>query len=223
MKTGLRKRKPRSKTMKAELTMEEEIWLMEEILERQPQLHLTPITPTTTSAITLLAPTTPKKKPNVRIRESLTLQSRIHWLNEPYDPAHPGFKRPAKRLIIRPASAAMTKATTVRKTTKPGFSKPSKRPLIRPASAATMVGIRKATRPGPLITSGPRLATKAQEHQSSSQLTATRGANDTETAQPHANEPVFPSEAAASFIKRKRRIGRWRESEKTSNPGLLNE
>ncbi|XP_074107739.1 uncharacterized protein LOC141532996 isoform X2 [Cotesia typhae] len=164
-------------------TMEEEIWLMEEMLRRPPQLLLTPTKTTTTSTIT---PTTPKKT-NIRVIENRPVRTRIHWLRRPF---------------IR---------------TKPGLSRPFKRPLIHPASAEMIVGMRKATRPGPPVTSGPRRTTKAQGNQQ----TNNRGPSDTEASHTLTNEPAFPTEAAASFIKRKRRIGRWRGASIISNPGPL--
>ncbi|XP_074106585.1 uncharacterized protein LOC141532240 [Cotesia typhae] len=170
--------------MKPELTMEEEIWLMEEMLERPLQLLLTPSTSTTTTTST---PTT-QKKPNIRIRENRPVRTRIHWPRRPYD------------------------------RTKPGLSKSLKRPLIRPASAEMIVGIRKATRPGPPTTGGPRLVAKAHN---SPKPTVTRRPSDAEASHTLTDEPSVPTEAAASFVKTKRRIGRWRGAETIINPGPL--
>ncbi|KAH0557688.1 hypothetical protein KQX54_010349 [Cotesia glomerata] len=110
--------------MANELTMEEEIRLMEEMLNRPARLEITPLPDVRCPSIGI-----PARKPAIQIVEDRAIDASILMLgaHEPYDPANPGFVRPT------------TRPTTTTSTGKPpALLKPSyparrRRLVIRPA------------------------------------------------------------------------------------------
>ncbi|KAH0563649.1 hypothetical protein KQX54_003746 [Cotesia glomerata] len=80
--------------MANELTMEEEIWLMEEMLNRPSRLEITPLPDDRCPSIK-----TPARKSAIQVVEDRALDASILMLgaHEPYDPANPGFVPPTTR------------------------------------------------------------------------------------------------------------------------------
>lgn len=155
--------------------MEEEIWLMEEMLRQPPQLVLTPLrqAPTTDLANTMPEP---REKPDIRVRDIREVKTRIHLTeaHEPYDPANPGFVRPD-----RPTSIKASVTNTGAKKVSHGPFKPRRmiRAVIKPPTASmlklvnrpekpstsqaeTPAELMEVANPGPLKQSSPQLAAK---------------------------------------------------------------
>ncbi|XP_057334369.1 uncharacterized protein LOC130673395 [Microplitis mediator] len=179
-----------------ELTMEEEIWLLEEMIQHPSQLILTPTPTATTSPLTSAPTTNARKTPDIRVREVQEVRLRLAIKPEPHDPTKPGFKRPTKRPVIRPASAAMIK-------------------LARP--------VKTTTNPGPLVTSGPQSTAELVGENPSGKPDDPTGANlDTghfSSMDQPTNDDAFPARATASFPKKKWRIGGQKREEIATNPG----
>ncbi|XP_057339804.1 uncharacterized protein LOC130677174 [Microplitis mediator] len=190
---------------KQEFTMEEEIWLREEMLRRPPQLILTPTTATTTTTLRTTSTTAPtttatntRKRPDIRLKKVQKVKYHLVKKVEPYDPTKPGFKRPTKRPVIRPASAEIIK-------------------LAKPVKATT--------NPGPLVISGPQSTAELvgeSPHGKPNNPTSTNlDTGHVGSKEQPDNDDAFPARATASFPKKKRRIGGQRRESTATNPGPL--